>query len=222
MHITIIEEEKILSSKISKILKINWFNTQIFNTHTDFKNKSSYISDLFIIDITSTEFNWFDIITYLRNTRKIISPIIITSAHNDSHKKAFWLNLWADDYLVKPYCENEFMARIRALIRRSHNSTNNSILKYKNLEYNLLNKILIKDWEEIQLTANEVKLIELLLFNLWKVISKLKLINSVWWEYELKQVSDNTINVTISRIRKKLWIDFDFKTLINKWYILEE
>ena len=221
MHITIIEEEKILSSKISKVLKTNWFNTQFFNTHIDFKNKSSYISDLFIIDITFTKFGWFDIITYLRDKRKINSPIIITSTHNDSEKKAFWLNLWADDYLVKPYCEVEFIARIKALIRRSHNNTN-SILKYKNIEYNILSKILIKDWEEIKLTANEVKLVELLLFNLWKVISKLKLINSVWWEHELKQVSDNTINVTISRIRKKLWIDFDFKTLINKWYILEE
>lgn len=222
MNITIIEEENILSSKISKILEINWFNTEIYNNHIDFKNKSLHNSDLFIIDISLTGLKWFDIITYLRKIRWINSPIIITSIHDESHKKIYWLNLGADDYLVKPFQNEELLARTKALIRRSYKTINYTIIKYKDIEYDVSNKILNKNWIEVNLTSNELKLIEFLLFNLWQLITKAQIINSVWWEHELTLVSDNTINVTISRVRKKLWKDFIFKTIINKWYILKK
>lgn len=222
MKITIIEDEKILASRTAIKLKRNWFSVEVFNSLNDFKNNCIYNSDLYIVDISLPDWSGFELIKILRENKKSDSPIIITSGYNDSDNKIYWLNIWADDYLAKPYSPDELIARIRALIRRSYKATNNSIIKYKNIEYNLSNKILIKNWEEINLTANELKLVELLLFNLWKVITKLKLINSVWWEHELKQVSDNTVNVTISRVRKKLWENFNFKTLINKWYILEK
>jgi len=67
-----------------------------------------------------------------------------------------------------------------------------------------------------------MQLVEYMLFNIWKIVTKNEIINSVWWKFDELTVTDNTINVTISKIRKKLWNNFKLKTLINRWYLLEE
>ena len=61
-----------------------------------------------------------------------------------------------------------------------------------------------------------------MMFNVWKIVKKIDLINSVWWKFDEIDVTDNTINVTISKIRKKLWESFKLKTMINRWYMLEK
>ena len=221
MYITIIEDEEILSWQIAKKLNRNWYNTKIYNSFVDFMNEKTYNSDLYIIDISLKDWSWFDIIKYLREVKKCTSPIIITSWYSDPEKKIYGLDLWADDYISKPFSSEELIARIRALIRRSFKISHNSIIKYKNLEYNSINKDITKRWKKVELTSREVQMIEFMLLNKWKLVTKSQLINSVWWEYDLLKVSDNNINVVVSNIRKKLWKEFKLKTLINKWYILE-
>lgn len=223
MKISIIEDEKILASRTAIKLKRNWFSVEIFNSYNDFQKNYSYNADLYIIDISLWDWSWFDIIKWLRENKKSESPIIITSWYNDDEKKIYWLNIWADDYLAKPYSPDELLARIRALIRRSYKITNSSKnIIYKDINYDISRKELTKNWEIIYLTASELKLVELMILNIWKLVEKNKVISSVWWWYNPIDVSDNTINVTISRVRKKLWKEFKFKTLINKWYILEK
>lgn len=221
MYITIIEDEKVLSNNISKKLLKNWFNTRIINSYNDFMNESFLESDLYVIDISLRDWSWFDIIKFLREYKNINSPIIITSWYNDVEKKVYWLDIWADDYLAKPFTAEELIARIRALLRRSYRVTWNSKTMYKDIIYDISNKRIEKNWVEIELTPRELQLAEFLLFNVWKLLTKEKLINSVWWEYDILKVSDNNINVTISNLRKKLWEDFNLRTMINKWYILE-
>lgn len=222
MYITIIEDEKVLSKNISKKLLKNWFNTKVINSFTDFMNEKFFDSDLYVIDISLRDWSWFDIIKFLRETKKCNSPIIITSWYNDPDKKIYGLDIWADDYLAKPFSSEELIARIRALLRRSYRVTWNSKAIYKDIIYDIKNKTLKKNWNIIEVTPRELNLAEFLLFNVWKLITKEQLIYSVWWEYDLLKISDNNINVTISNLRKKLWEDFDFRTLINKWYILEK
>jgi len=222
MKITIIEDEKILASKTEIKLKRKWFSAEVFNSFNDFKNNFKYKSDLYLIDISLWDWCWFNLIKWLREEKKISSPIIITSWYNDDQKKIYWLNIWADDYLAKPYSPEILLARIRALIRRSYKIDINSTLKYKDLIYDISNKKISDNWKQIYFTSREIQLVEYILFNIWKLITKEELIISVWWEYDILQVSDNTINVTISKVRKKLWKEFNFKTLINKWYILEK
>lgn len=222
MYITIIEDEKVLSNNISKKLLKNWFNTKIINSYNDFINQSSIESDLYVIDISLRDWNGFDIIKYLREDKDINSPIIITSWYTDAERKIYWLDLWADDYLAKPFTAEELIARIRALLRRSYKVSWNSKASYNGFIYDIKNKKIKKDWIEIDLTPAELKLAEFLLFNVWKLISKEQLINSVWWEYDLTKITDNNINVTVSKLRKKLWDDFKLKTLVNKGYILQK
>ncbi len=222
MHITIVEDEKILSKNISKKLNKNWFNTKIFNSYTEFINTDFINSDLYIIDIWLIDWSWFDIIDHLRNKKNIESPIIITSWYSDPDKKIYWLDLWADDYLCKPFSSEELIARIRALLRRSYKVKLSSNITYKNFTYDTSKKTITKDSITLNFSSLELKLIEYFLFNIWQLITKTELINSVWWEYDLLKVSDNTINVTLSKIRKKLWNEFILKTIINKWYILKK
>ncbi len=222
MHITIIEDEKVLSSNISKKLIKNWFNTYILNSYKDFKKEPYKKTDLFIIDIWLIDWSWFDIIKLLRNNKDIDTPIIIISWYSDPEKKIYWLDLWADDYLTKPFTSEELIARIRALLRRSYKVSLNSNIAYEDINYNISTSSVYKKWEKLNLTSIELKLIKYFLFNIWKILKKIDIINSVWWANDLINVSDNTINVAISKIRKKLWKEFKLKTIINEWYILEK
>lgn len=221
MNITIIEDEKLLSSNIAKKLNKNWYNTNIIDSYDSYKNSRYIKSDIYIIDISLRDWSWFDIIEDLRKVKKIKEPIIITSWYDNIDKKIYWLDLWADDYLSKPYDVEELIARIRALLRRSFNIDNNEI-RYNNITYNQKNKLITIDWKEIDLRTKEIQLIEYFLFNIWKVITKSELTSSVWWNYGDLEITDNTINVTLSKIRKKLGESFKLKTLINRWYLLEK
>ncbi len=222
MYITIIEDEKVLSNNISKKLLKNWFNTRIINSYNDFMNEVFVESDLYVVDISLRDGSGFDIIKYLRETKNSISPIIITSWYNDTEKKVYWLEIWADDYLAKPFSAEELIARIRALLRRSYKVTWNSKKIYKDITLDLKNSEILKNWVKVELTPREQMLTELFILNVWVVITKEKIINTIWWEHDLLKVSDNTINVTVSNIRKKLWENFILKTIINKWYRLEK
>jgi len=221
MNITIIEDEKLLSSNIAKKLNKNWYNTNIIDSYDSYKNSRYIKSDIYIIDISLRDWSWFDIIEDLRKVKKIKEPIIITSWYDNIDKKIYWLDLWADDYLSKPYDVEELIARIRALLRRSFNIDDNEI-RYNNITYNQKNKLIKIDWKEIDLRTKEIQLIEYFLFNIWKVITKSELTSSVWWNYGDIEITDNTINVTLSKIRKKLGESFKLKTLINRWYLLEK
>ena len=222
MHITIIEDEKILSKNISKKLIKNWFNTKIFNSYKDFINTDTFVADLYIIDLSLIDWSWFDIIKIIREEKQIDSPIIITSWYSDPEKKIYWLDLWADDYLSKPFSSEELLARIRALLRRSYKVSTNSNIKYKDLIYKVDNKSIIKNWENIVLTSHEIQFIEYMIYNIWKLVTKEEIMISVWWAYDPLKVTDNNINVLISKVRKKLWNSFDLRTIVGQWYILNK
>jgi len=222
MYITIIEDEKLLSKNIAKRLKKQWFNSSIYDSYNNFINSEFIKPDLFIIDLSLWDWSWFDIINFIRNRKNLDTPIIITTAYNDLEKKLYGLNLWADDYLTKPYSIEELIARIKVVIRRTYKISNNSKLKYKNFVYNIDKQIIEKNNKEILLANKEISLVEFLLYNKWKIISKEDIIKTVWWERDLLNVSDNNIMVVISNIRKKLWKDFNLQTIKNKWYILKE
>ncbi|NVP17506.1 response regulator transcription factor [Candidatus Gracilibacteria bacterium] len=221
MHITIIEDEKILSNNIAKKLNRNGYNTKIFNSYNEFINENNLNSDLYIIDISLNDGNGFDIIKHIRSKRDSKTPIIITSGYWDLEKKIYGLDLGADDYLAKPYSIEELEARIRALIRRSYEKTNNSEIKYNDLIFNFNEKIIKKNGVIIDLTSKEIQFVEYMILNIGKPVKKIDIINSVWGKFDEIDVTDNTINVTISKIRKKLGKSFNLKTMVNRGYMLK-
>jgi len=223
MKITIIEDDINLAENLSKILRKSWYMVSIYGNKEDFFNNYKDNNDLFIIDINLTwNDEWFEIIKWLRKKKKTISPIIITSWFNDIEKKVYWLDIWADDYLPKPYSIKELEARIRSITRRESYLTEN-IVKYKESSFDIKSKSFIS-WvdKNIYFTKKELLILEILLLNKNKIISRNKLITSAWWDYDWIWVKDNTINVTLFNLRNKLWESFDLHTIVWEWIILKE
>lgn len=224
MKITIIEDDIDLAEQIANRLQKDWYITAIYDSENDLYLNFKNSSDLYIIDINLwyTENDWFNIIKFLRNRRNIKSPIIITSWYSSIEKKIYGLDIWADDYLTKPYSYEELVARIRVLLRRSTEEKTN-IVKYKNLKFNLSTKTLTS-WTnlKVNLTKKDLMLVELFILNKDNIVSRNKLTTSVWWDYDWSWVSDNTINVTLHNLRNKIWPIFDLVTIIWEWYILKE
>jgi len=221
MNITLIEDDIPMATFVWKKLKNNWYEVNIFNNEKDFKSNYNSDCDLYIIDIFLWDWDWFEIIKWLRSEKKIISPIIITSSYNDTERKVYWLDIWADDYLAKPFAPDELLARIRTLLRRQSNCTNSAVIKHNNIEFCLKTKEIRLLWKIVHFTKKELLLIELFLLNKWELISKTKLINSVWWSIDLVWITDNNINVILSKVRKKLWEHFNLKTIVSWGYILK-
>lgn len=224
MKITIIEDDIELAEQIANRLQKDWYITAIYNSENKLYLNFRSNSDLYIIDINlwNSENDWFNVINFLRKTKNVKSPIIITSGYSEEEKKIYWLDNWADDYLTKPYSYEELIARIRAILRRTTNEKTN-IIKYKKLKFDMSSKSFIS-WidKKIKLTKKDLMIIELFILNKDKIVPRNKLITSVWWDYDWSWVSDNTINVTLHNLRNKIWEVFDLVTLVWEWYILKE
>lgn len=221
MNITIIEDDKLISDLLTKKLTSNWYKVNALNSKIDFMLNHHLDSDLYIIDIFLWDWDWFEIIKYLRETKMLDTPIIITSSYNDTERKIYWLDIWADDYLSKPFSPEELLARIRSLLRRNSMWNNSSLIKHNDIIFCLKTKELTLSWNVIHFTKKEISLIELFLLNQNKLINKSKIINSIWWNIDLLEITDNNINVIISKVRKKLWDNFNLKTVVNWGYILK-
>ncbi len=224
MKISIIEDDYYLWSKLTKKIKRNWYNVCLYNSKNELLSNHKIESDLYIIDLNLwiSENDWFEIISWLRQAKKINSPIIITSGYSDLEKKVYWLDLWADDYLAKPYSPEELLARIRSLLRRNSNEKS-SIIRHKNIEYDLKNWVILSNkYQNINFTKRELMIIEYFIINKNKVVKRNDLTISIWWSYDGIWISDNTINVTLCNLRKKIGSDFDLITLNWKWYILKD
>lgn len=222
MNISIIDDEKILADKTCKKLEKHWYWVNVFHSCKDFYSGYMLDSDLYIIDLWLWDWVGFDIIKWLRNEKKSTSPIIIMSAYADSEKKVYGLDLWADDYMTKPVVPEELLARVKAHLRRNNNIGENfHILKYENISFDTENHILKVGSKKIELTKKEIQLVHFFLTHPGKLIPKNKIIYSVWNSSDFSSVSDNTINVTVSKIRKKLGRRFKLKTKVNEGYILE-
>lgn len=223
MHISIIDDEKILAEKIRKKLEKQWYTVSIYHSCSDFYDAYSIASDLYIIDLGLWEWSWFDIIKWLRNEKYLYTPIIITSWYSDIEKKVYWLDIWADDYITKPVIPDELLARINVQLRKTQKAKKMSnIMEYWEILFDSKNNIIKLAGDEIILTKKEWQIVNFFIRHKWELISKNEIIHTVWSSEDFSQVSDNTINVTISKLRSKLWPSFKLITRVNSGYVLEE
>ena len=173
--------------------------------------------DLMILDIMMGELSGFGLARILRKRPETAeTPIIFCTALDSEADKIKGLDIGADDYISKPFSLAEVMARVRSVLRRSKrplaNETpaeeeakdNDSSIRFKTLVVNNRDKSCYIDNEEIQLTRKEFDILVLLLSNRGTILSREQIMKRVWREEVV--VLDRTIDVNITRLRKKLGI----------------
>lgn len=222
MHISLIDDEIILTQKIQKKLKKEGYIVTVYTGYHDFISRWSPLSDLYLIDLSLSDGSGFEVIHYLRKKKKVTAPILIVSGQTDSSNIIYGLEIGADDYITKPFLPEVLIARIHAVIRRSKaTQKEKKIIFYKNISFDLLKYEVSLSGEIIDLTRQEKIMLEMFFMNLNRVVSRDSLIERVWSWVSLLDVKDNSINVTLSRIKKKLWNSFQPTTLYNEGYMLE-
>lgn len=210
MKILVVEDDIDLNSILTKHLKKNGYSVDCAydgEEALDYLRVAPY--DLVIADIMMPNMDGYTLIKKMREQGLSI-PVLILTAKDATEDKVQGLDLGADDYVVKPFEFDELLARIRALMRRHYGSSDN-LLVVDDLEMNIAEIRVTRAGKHIDLTAKEYEILEYLMHNKGKVITRQQLQDHVWdLSYE---GYSNTIDVLIKNIRKKINLG-DSKPLI--------
>ncbi|MFN8943815.1 MAG: response regulator [Pseudobdellovibrionaceae bacterium] len=179
--------------------------------------------DLILLDLMLPDQNGIDTARHLRRDG-YSGPILMLTALSTTKDKVNGLDAGADDYLTKPYSFDELLARVRALLRRknSRNETN-SLLKYADLEMNLIQRTVLRSNKNVALTSKEFSLLEYFLRNIERPVSRAQIAEHVW-DIQFDTES-NVIDVYVNLLRKKVDHPFPIKlihTLVGTGYVLKE
>jgi DNA-binding response OmpR family regulator len=180
--------------------------------------------DLAILDINLPLMNGYELARHIRSYNENILVIMLT-AMNTTEDKIEGFEAGADDYIVKPFDFQELLVRIRALLKRLHHqpAAGANILKVADLVMNLDSKEVTREGKTIPLTAKEFQLLEYLIRNKNKVVSRIDIAMNVWdIDFDTKT---NVIDVYVNFLRKKIEKDFSSKliyTQVGMGYVLKE
>lgn len=216
MNILIIEDDQRVAELIQRGLSEQGYTTMIAYDG-EMGRKLAYIHefDLIITDIILPKINGLDLCKEIRAAKPYI-PIIMLTALGTTDDKVEGFDAGADDYLVKPFDFRELHVRIRALMKRKNGTEKSQgfILKYADLEMNLQTKIVIRGETEINLTPKEFKLLEFMMNNSERVLTRTEIAEKVWNTHF--DTGTNFIDVYINYLRKKIEIGFHNKLIHTK------
>ncbi len=228
--IILIEDESSVVSFIKKGLQELDFEVSVaFDGNTGISMVEENDFDLIILDIMLPGINGLDVCKEIRKNNKNI-PILFLTALSSSENIVLGLESGGDDYLVKPFKFIELVARIKSLLRRSHQNNletteviDENIYQFSDVTVNDYTKKVIRGGEEISLTSTEYKLLLYFLNNPEKVISRAEILDAVWGvNYEL---GTNVVDVYVNYLRKKLDNQEENKiihTVIGMGYVLKK
>ena len=216
MKILIIEDDPRVAELIQRGLREQGFETTPAYDGLSGKklvDRNSY--DLIIIDIILPKMDGLDLCKHIRDTKPNI-PIIMLTALGTTDDKVEGFDAGADDYLVKPFEMRELLARIRVLLKRQNTTARNTgnILKYADLEMNLDTKSVKRNGIDIHLTPKEFNLLQYMLENPERVLSRVEIAEKVWNTHF--DTGTNFIDVYINYLRNKIERNFDQKLIHTK------
>ncbi len=218
MKVLLIEDNLQISKNIIRFLALNDISCDSSLDWKDglYKALSNYY-DVIILDINLPSLNWLEILKIIRDRQKDNQILMLTS-NSSKEDIVSWLNLWADDYMTKPFDFEELLARLNTLNRRNLKNKSSIInIKWYSID---LEKIEVKKWEEIIKFSNlEFNLLKYLVQNTNKAISRQELYEKVWGEFDGDIMFSKTVDVYIWYLRKKLDANF-IETIKWVWYIV--
>lgn len=170
------------------------------------KDIASY--DLLMLDVMMGEMSGFKMARLLKDKPSTANvPVIFLTAKDTENDRLTGFNLGADDYISKPFSIREVVARVKALFRRLESLTPKKaeeiqILKYEALELHVNNKKVVMEGQELAFTKKEFEILKLFLENRNRVFTRDEILSKVWPDEVI--VLDRTIDVNITRLRKKI------------------
>ena len=222
MKILLVEDEERLASFIRKGMLAEGYEVDIAydgRTGLSLFRRNSY--DIILLDVNLPQINGFELCRLIRADNAEV-PVLMLTALDSLPDKSDGFNAGADDYLAKPFEFQELLLRVRALMRR-HGPKQKQVLQLADLELNLDSKTVARAGERIDLTTREYALLEYLMINKGRIISRVDISERVW---NLNfDTSTNVIDVYISYLRKKIDKGFSPKllhTIVGMGYVLRE
>lgn len=197
--ILIIEDDKDINEMLTKLLTNNNYNVLNAYSGTEGVLVHNDNIDLILLDLMLPGKNGEEIIRELKNKNNV--PVIVMSAIQDIDKKVDLFDLGANDYITKPFHNDELLARIKVQLRDKNNTISN-ILKFKDVELNKVNFTVNCNNKEVAFTKKEFELLKLLMENENQTLTKSMIFDSIW--NDENSADDNTLNVHISKIKNKL------------------
>ena len=212
MRILIVEDERKIARALGRALKNEKYAVDISYDGTDAYAMAGMIDyDLLILDrMIPGDYDGLSLTKKLREEGKNV-PILLLTALGATQDKTEGLDGGADDYLTKPFALDELLARVRALLRRPQTSVE-TVLRVSDLSLDLNTHEVLRNNQKIELTNKEFSLLEYLVRNAGRPVSKEQIIAHVW-DYDA-DILPNNIEVYISYLREK--VDKPFKDKLIK------
>ena len=202
MKILLVEDTEQLNKALTTVLRRNSYVVDsAFDGEEALIFIDQYQYDLIILDIMLPKVNGLEVLKRIRGSNNQ-TPVLLLTAKSTTEDKITGLDLGADDYLAKPFVIDELLARIRALLRRTPQMSEETILTFGDLKLDVQNSILSNREEKVTLMNKELQIMSILMKSGAKIVS-LDTITKNAWDIEAYTTSEN-VWVFISYIRKKL------------------
>lgn len=200
--ILVIEDDMVIANSIKKYL-IQWgYESQtVFDFKEVLTEFINFEPHLVLLDISLPFFNGYYWCTEIRKISNV--PIIFISSMSEDMNIVMAINMGGDDFISKPFKLSVLLAKVQALLRRTYSlSGTMNIIEHNKIVLNLSDATLEFNNSKIELTKNEFKILQILLENTGKAISR-DVIMTRLWESD-SYIDDNTLTVNVARLRKKL------------------
>ena len=224
ISILLVEDEKKIAETLKKGLEEQQYAvTLAYDGAIARKLFDSHDYDFIIADINLPGMNGYELLKYVRSTNQQV-PVLMLTALGSTEDKIEGFNKGADDYIVKPFDFAELVVRIRALLKRTQSvHTIGKNIRVNDLVINLDSKEVSRAGNPIQLTAKEFQLLEYMIKNKNRVVSRADIALNVW-DIDF-DTGTNVIDVYVNFLRKKIDRDYDQKlihTQVGMGYVLKE
>lgn len=207
-RILVVDDEEDLCEILKFNLEIEGYEVDTAFSAEEALKKDLSVYQLLLLDVMMGEISGFKMANILKKDKKTAQvPIIFITAKDTENDTVTGFNLGADDYISKPFSLREVIARVKAVLRRTATSDMEKVpeqLSYQSLVIDITKKKVSIDGEEVPLTKKEFEILFLLLQNKGRVFSREDILSRIWSDEVY--VLDRTIDVNITRLRKKIGI----------------
>lgn len=201
--ILVVDDEEDLCEILKFNLEVEGYEVDTANSAEEALQMNLSDYNLLMLDVMMGEMNGFKMASLLRKNEKLKHiPIIFLTAKDTEDDKLMGFNIGADDYISKPFSIREVIARVKAVLRRSSEKETPEILQFENLYIDPTKKRAFIDQNELPLTKKEFEILSLLLSHPGQVFSREEILSKIWTDEVY--VLDRTIDVNITRLRKKI------------------